>query len=89
MRSRGLLFRSGVTGTRPDGVVDADPATQFHTMFAHLRQYLTAAGGDLDALIEITTYHVNLREHLDAFIGVKDEYLARPYPAGRRLAYRN
>ena len=81
VRSRGLFFLSGVTGTRTNGVVDADPKMQFQTMFAHLRQYLAAADADLDALVEITTYHVNMREHLDAFIEVKDEYLAGPYPA--------
>lgn len=50
-------------------------------MFDHLQQYLAAADTDLDALVEITTYHVNMREHLDAFIAVKDEYLTDPYPA--------
>lgn len=81
VRSRGLLFLSGVTGTRPNGIVDADPRTQFTAVFGHLQQSLAAADAGLDALVEITTYHVNIRAHLNAFIEVKDEHLTRPYPA--------
>lgn len=81
VRSRGLLFMSGVTGTRPDGGVNADPTAQFRQLFQHLRQYLLAAGAGFDSIVEITTYHVNLREHLDAFTAVKDAYLVKPYPA--------
>jgi len=29
----------------------------------------------------MTTYHVGLREHLDTFIKVKDEFISEPYPA--------
>ena len=29
----------------------------------------------------MTTYHVDLRKHLDAFIKVKDEFVLAPYPA--------
>ncbi len=81
VRSRGLLFLSGVTGTRPDGSVDLDPKTQFVQLFRHLMQYLTAADADLRDVIEITTYHVDLRVHLDTFTAAKDEHLVRPYPA--------
>lgn len=81
VRSRGLLLLSGVTGTRTDGTVDVDPEQQFEQLFTHLRQYLAAAGADLGSLIEITTYHVRLREYLDVFVTVKDRHLLRPYPA--------
>lgn len=81
VRSRGLLLLSGVTGTRTDGAVDADPEQQFEQLFTHLRQYLAAAGADLGSLIEITTYHVRLRDYLDVFVAVKDRHLLRPYPA--------
>ncbi len=32
-------------------------------------------------VVEITTYHVELKRHLDTFVRVKDEYVAEPYPA--------
>ena len=81
VRSRGLLFLAGVTGTRPDGTVDTDPHTQFDVLFDHLHQYLAAAGAGFEHLVEITTYHVDLSAHLEAFIDVKDDHLPRPYPA--------
>jgi enamine deaminase RidA (YjgF/YER057c/UK114 family) len=29
----------------------------------------------------MTTYHVGLRRHLNAFVKVKDEFISEPYPA--------
>lgn len=77
----GLLFSSGVTGTTADGAVAAEPTAQFEQAFTHLRQYLAAAGASLSDVLEMTTYHVGLREHLDAFCAVKDRHVAKPYPA--------
>jgi len=81
VRARGLLFLSGVTGTDVEGHVDPDPARQFNQAFVQMRQYLAAAGADIGDLVEMTTYHVGLRRHLEAFIAVKDRHLQHPYPA--------
>ncbi|UJA19330.1 RidA family protein [Thermoleophilia bacterium SCSIO 60948] len=81
VEARGLVFCSGVTGTSVNGRVDADPAAQFHQAFEHLRVYLEAAGCSIDGLVEITSYHVGLREHLEAFLAVKDLWIEPPYPA--------
>ena len=32
-------------------------------------------------VVEMTTYHVELRKHLNAFIKIKDEFVRTPYPA--------
>ena len=72
VRSRGLLFLSGVTGTGTDGRVAEDPTEQFEQLFTHLRQYLNVAGADLDDLVEMTTYHIDLQIHLQAFTTVKE-----------------
>jgi len=79
--ARGLLLVSGVTGTGVDGVVASDPAEQFDQAFAHLGRYLEAAGASLSDVVEMTTYHVDLRRHLDAFMETKDRWIAPPYPA--------
>lgn len=75
------VFLSGVTGCRPDGTVAADAAEQFHDAFRFLGD--TLAAGDLTwgDIVEMTTYHVDLRKHLDDFIRVKDEFIRPPYPA--------
>jgi len=79
--AHGLLLVSGVTGTGVDGTVASDPAEQFEQAFVHLRRYLEAAGAALGDVVEMTTYHVDLREHLDAFTAVKDRWIVPPYPA--------
>ncbi|MDQ3629849.1 MAG: Rid family hydrolase [Actinomycetota bacterium] len=79
--ARGLLLLSGVTGTGVDGLISSNPAEQFEQAFRHLRQGLEAAGASLTEVAEMTTYHVDLRQHLDAFVEVKDRHLVAPYPA--------
>jgi enamine deaminase RidA (YjgF/YER057c/UK114 family) len=79
--ARGLLLLSGVTGTSAQGLVSRDPATQFDQAFVHLREYLEAAGASLTDVIEMTSYHVDLRKHLDVFVTAKDRHIAAPYPA--------
>lgn len=76
-----LVFFSGVTGARPDLTVADDPETQFRETFEFLRAHLAAAGLRFEDVVELTTYHVGLRQHLDAFTKVKDEFIAAPYPA--------
>lgn len=58
-----------------------DPEAQFATAFEALRAILQAAGADLADLVEITTYHVDMSHHMNAFMRVKDRYIQAPYPA--------
>jgi enamine deaminase RidA (YjgF/YER057c/UK114 family) len=81
VQHRGLLFLSGVTGTDSNGQVAPEPEVQFREAFRHLRQHLEAAGADLGDVIELTSYHVDLRRHLDSFVAVKDREILAPYPA--------
>ena len=81
VRSRGLLFLSGVTGTGEDGRVNRDPAAQFEQTFVHLGLYLAAADAWMRDIVEITSYHVGLREHLAEFIAAKDRHVLEPFPA--------
>jgi len=77
----GYVFFSGVTGYRPDGRVASDPETQFRDAFSFLGDTLAAGDLSWENVVEMTTYHVDLRKHLDAFINVKDEFIVAPYPA--------
>jgi enamine deaminase RidA (YjgF/YER057c/UK114 family) len=81
VRHAGLLFLSGVTGTDQDGHVATDPSEQFEQAFVHLRLYLEAARASMGDIVEMTTYHVALHDHLAAFIAVKDRHVLAPYPA--------
>lgn len=75
------VFFSGVTGTRPDLSVSSDPETQFRDTFRFLMKNLAQAGLDFEDIVEMTTYHVGLRQHLDKFVKVKDEFVSHPFPA--------
>lgn len=79
--ARGLLLLSGVTGTDVNGKVADVPGDQFEQAFVHLREALESAGASLLDVVEITTYHVELRRYLDEFVAVKDRHVQRPYPA--------
>jgi len=76
-----FVFYSGITGTRADGSIAADPETQFREAFRILRDNLARADLSARDVVELTTYHVGLRRHLSAFMKVKDELFAAPYPA--------
>jgi enamine deaminase RidA (YjgF/YER057c/UK114 family) len=76
-----FVFFSGQTGSRPDGTVASDPEDQFRDAFEFLKANLAAAGLTFDDVVEMTTYHVDLKRHLPAFTKVKDEYVPAPYPA--------
>lgn len=76
-----FVFLSGITGAHPDLAVSADPETQFRDAFKFVTANLHAAGLGLEHIVEMTTYHVDLRRHLNIFIKVKDEFIKKPYPA--------
>lgn len=75
------VFFSGVTGTRPNLSISDDPETQFRETFEFLKKNLLQAGLDFNNVVEMTSYHVGLRKHLETFIKVKDEFISEPYPA--------
>lgn len=75
------LFCTGFTGTGPDGHCSPDPETQFRTAFQQVEMVLAEAGLDFGAVVEMTTYHIGLRDHLDLFRRVRSEYVREPYPA--------
>lgn len=76
-----FVFFSGETGCRPDYTVSQDPEQQFRDAFEFLGANLAAAGLTFNDVVEMTTYHVDLRRHLSTFRRVKDEHVFDPYPA--------
>lgn len=62
-----LVFLSGVVAAAED------PLTQFRQVFARIGQILEQAGSGLDQVVDITTYHLDIHEHIGAFIEAKNE----------------
>ncbi|MFT5390958.1 MAG: enamine deaminase RidA (YjgF/YER057c/UK114 family) [Gammaproteobacteria bacterium] len=75
------IYLSGIIGTDANGSVPTDPKTQFECAFETVNTILEAAGATLSDIVEITTYHIDLHDHLGVFFAVKDAYIKEPYPA--------
>ena len=81
VESGGFLFVSGCTGTRDDGTNSPNVKEQFTQAFKSVELALTEAGLTFDDVVDITTYHVGLQDHLNKFSEVKDQFIKEPYPA--------
>lgn len=75
------VFCSGQVGSSPDGKLDSDPAAQIAQAFENVRDVLEEAGASLADIVEMTSFHVGLNEHIGIFMQVKDTFLKEPYPA--------
>lgn len=76
-----FIFMTGVTGTDSKGNVADDPETQIRSAFHKVGLILEKAGLTYGALVEFTSYHVGLRDHLDLFKRIRAEFIVEPYPA--------
>ena len=56
-------------------------AAQAQLAFEGLKRTLAASGASLDDVVELMTFHIDLRGEMEAFAKVKDEYFPRDYPA--------
>jgi len=82
VRSGGFLRCSGQLGTDERFAISAvDPEAQFVQAFENVNRVLAAAKLDFGDVVEMTTFHVGLREHLATFLAVKDRYFSAPWPA--------
>lgn len=81
MRAHGHLFISGQIGRRPDGTPGATVEEQTELAIRRLEEILRLAGLDLGALVDVTSYHVDIREHMSGFLAAKQRLIRAPYPA--------
>jgi enamine deaminase RidA (YjgF/YER057c/UK114 family) len=81
VRAGELLFCSGQIGVGSGGKVPDQPEEEFRNAWTAVGRILTEAGLTYDNIIEYTTYHVGLQQHLPAFMKVRDEFISEPWPA--------
>lgn len=74
VRVGNTLYVSGMVSGNPD------PTAQFNEIFTQLSRVLEAAGSSLADIVDMTTFHVDMPDHIDAFMAVKDEYFTEEYP---------
>jgi enamine deaminase RidA (YjgF/YER057c/UK114 family) len=57
------------------------PEEEFRTAWQAVGETLAAAGVGYEDILEFTSYHVDMSEHMQVFMKVKDEFIKEPYPA--------
>ena len=75
-----LVFCSGQLGIGADQQVPADCDGQTRICFDNIKAILREAGMGLDHIVRINAY-VTGREHLAAYMAVRNGLFAAPYPA--------
>lgn len=79
--SHNHVFMTGVTAAAADGTMPISHETQFNACFTKIAEVLAQADLALDAIVEMTSYHVGLRAHFETFDAVRRAHLSAPYPA--------
>ncbi len=72
---------TGMTGSAADGTMPQDAEAQFRSAFGKIAEVLAEADLTLDAVVEMTTYHVGMEDHFEVFDQVRLDVLSAPYPA--------
>ena len=80
-RHDGVVYASGQIGTGAGGKVPESAEEEFRNAWQSVGAILEEAGLDFSNIIEFTSYHVGLQDHIGTFMKVKDEFLKEPYPA--------
>lgn len=81
LRSGDFVFVTGMTGSSPNGSMPAASGDQFRQAFEKIGSVLQEAGLGFDAIVEMTSYHVGLREHFELFNEIRAEFVQEPFPA--------
>lgn len=76
------IWVSGQTGIDPATMAPAEGMeAQARLAFEGVKAVLGAAGASMADIVELTTFHTDLRGDMRAFSKVKDEYLPDRYPS--------
>jgi enamine deaminase RidA (YjgF/YER057c/UK114 family) len=82
VKAGNLLFIAGQVGRDENLRVIEGQEAQFVQAFENVKKVLTAAGATFDDIVEMVSYHVDMRD-LQLFIQVRDRYVTNEerYPA--------
>jgi enamine deaminase RidA (YjgF/YER057c/UK114 family) len=71
------VYCAGQVGRTDELEVILDPAQQFLKAWDNLRTVLAAAGCTFDDVVDMTTYHIDMQQHMAVFRSVKDSVFPR------------
>jgi enamine deaminase RidA (YjgF/YER057c/UK114 family) len=82
VKAGNLLFIAGQVGRDENLEIVEGKEAQFIQAFENVKKVLTAAGATFDDIVEMVTYHTDMRD-LQLFIQVRDRYVTNKdrYPA--------
>ena len=72
--ANGTLYIAGQIGRDDQRQLVTDKEAQFVQVFENMKRVLAKAGGDFDNLVEMTSYHTDMRD-LPLFMQVRDRYM--------------
>ncbi|MCR2811518.1 RidA family protein [Microbacterium sp. zg.Y1090] len=77
-----LIYCAGQVGRDANmKVIDSSLEDHFVAAFENLGAVLRAAGSDFEHIVEMTTFHVGLQDHLPLFLEVRERFIPRgPVP---------
>ncbi len=75
------VFLTGVTGSDTRGQMPDNPEEQMRNSFEKIGAVLDEAGLTFRSIVEMTTYHVGLRDHFELFDKIRLDFVQDPYPA--------
>jgi enamine deaminase RidA (YjgF/YER057c/UK114 family) len=81
VRVGNMVHTAGIVGFREPFLPADGMEAQAHFAFQSLRRILEECGGSLADVIEVTSFHLDLRGEYDQFEKVKDQYFLQDYPA--------
>jgi len=81
VRSHGHLFIAGTIGRRADGTIPDDIVEQTEIAIRRIEAILRLEGLDLSALVDVTSYHVDIHRYMPGFAEAKARLIKPPYPA--------
>lgn len=76
-----IIWVSGQVGIDAEGRAGADMRAQARLAFEALKAVLDEAGATLGDVVELTTFHTDLRGQMRDFAAVKDEFFSDRYPS--------
>ncbi|MBB5408826.1 enamine deaminase RidA (YjgF/YER057c/UK114 family) [Paraburkholderia sp. Clong3] len=75
------IWVSGQVGIGTDMKAGEGMPAQARIAFESLKAVLETAGASLSDVVELTTFHTDLRGEMEAFSAVKDAYFPARYPS--------
>ena len=76
-----LLLCSGILGTDEKGKVPDSIDEEFDLAWQGVKGLIEDAGSSMQDILEYTSYHVGLQQHMAAFMASRDKVLSEPWPA--------